>query len=191
MPRPAGRAGVNLHRIMTCSTRRRTHATPRRIPGWTLRFRRLVLVAATVAGSLCHLSCSDSIENEWLRPRPPHLVDDRWREVPPEMIREVPTGVRDQAVSLLAVEPARRLSAEEAKRFVPNGAWTSADETLVLLRAVRTPTHSGSYEVLTQGGAVTIRYSALSRTTRTTKSAVVVRLAETPAEVYVETLIVR
>lgn len=148
--------------------------------------------AAIVVMSLSVLSCSDSrIENEWLNPRPAEAPNGPWQELPSLRVHEVRPDMREESVRLLSTQTARRLDAQEAARFVGNDLSSAAGRSFYLLRAVRTVTDGGRYTILTSGRAVAVTYDALSNSTATLKSGVVVDLGGTPQNVYVEIDIAR
>ena len=138
------------------------------------------------------LACShDRIENEWLNLRPAEVANSPWQELPSQRVHEVRLEMREEAVRLLANEAIRRLDAEEVQRFVTDDVSNQPGRHLYLLRAVTTPAQNGTYSILTNRRMVAVTYSALSSSTATVKSAVVVDLEDTPERVYVEISIAR
>lgn len=143
--------------------------------------------ASCILIALLSLSCtSDRIENAWLNPRPAEAVKERWQELTQARFREVTGDMRAEAVQLLAAEPVQRLPGRDVHRFVGADFSDQPSGRFYLLRAV-TAGQNGSYQILTRGRTVTVRYNALGGgNTTTVQSAVVADLEQAPERVYVE-----
>ena len=147
------------------------------------------LLFALISGVL---SCtSNRVENPWLNPRPEDVRSQRWQEVPPQRVREVSGDTLAEAVRMLESEAAVRLPGRDVQRFVPGDVFGQPMGRFYLVRAVRTGGQDGSYEVLTTGRAIAVRFSALSPGAGTAQSAVVVDLLQAPDAVYVEVAVAR
>lgn len=147
---------------------------------------RTIGVVAALAASLTAASCSNGREGEeWIRSRPPAAINSPWEKVASDRFHEVAPDLREEAIALLATEAGRFLDEGEVRRFlrseVPN-----LTRRWYLLRAVKTPSENGAYQVLTRGRGVVVRYEALSKSNQTVKSAIVVALDESPDSLYVE-----
>jgi len=139
-----------------------------------------VLIAAA-------LSCTSTrIENPWLNRRPNDVLNQRWQPLPPQRFREVAAEMRGEAVRMLENEASQRLPGRDVPRFVAGDIFGQPVGRFYLVRAVRTPGQNGSYEVLTTGRAVVVRFSVLSGSSETVQSALVVDLTQAPETVYVE-----
>lgn len=133
------------------------------------------------------VSCSSNrIENPWLNPRPSDALSQRWQQVPPQRFREVTSEMRAEAVRMLESEPSQRLPGREVQRFVQSDAFSQPVGRFYLVRAVRTAGENASYEVLTTGRAIAVRFSGVSGKSATAQSALVVDLLQAPDTVYVE-----
>lgn len=137
--------------------------------------------------ALSLLSCtSDRIENPWLNPRPAEAAKERWQELPQPRFREVTAEVRAEAVRMLAAEPVQRIPGRDVHRFVSVDFSGQPSGRFYLIRAVPIAGQNGSYQILTRGRAVTVRYNGLGGGHTTVQSAVVADLEQAPERVYVE-----
>lgn len=151
---------------------------------------RIIRRAALGALALVVLSCSGRIDDPWLNPRSADVAGERWQELPPTRYREVTAETRAEAARMLANEPAQRLPGRDVHRFVPADFSGQPSGRFYLVRAVRTA-QNGSYQILTRGRAVTVRYRALEGGSAALQSAVVADLDQAPERVYVELDITR
>src|SRR6266545_2748171 len=147
---------------------------------------RILRCLTIVGGIYSGLSCaSDRIRNDWLNVRPREVAAGPWQVVPADRVREVPPDLTEEVLRLLATESVRWLSPEDTRRFA-SGDTPREEYPAFLMRAVRTPSQNGRYEVLRRDDAVAVVYHALSQSVATEKSAVMVHLSDMPRSVYVE-----
>ena len=148
---------------------------------------------AALAVTVGALSCkAGRVQNPWLNPRTGELLNSRWQELPAERFREVAAGeARAEAVRMLATDAAQRLPGRDVQRFVPGDVFTQPVGRFYLLRAVGAAGQHGSYQVLTSGRAVTVRYNGLAGSSDTVQSAILADLQNTPENVYVEVAVAR
>jgi hypothetical protein len=138
----------------------------------------------------CHTTGTDQAGLAWLRRSPSAINDDEWTELPRSDIYEVAASKEDVVVLFdLAEQTIEPLTQDRASYLTGHYFQCPRSKKPFLVRAVYGQGGTGGYRIFKHGDDLLIAHGSLGHHSAYHKSALVLNLDFTPAQIYIEAAI--